>query len=287
MAFCPFIPVELNIESSVGLMSLFKQIPVGQKLAWGNGPGYGTNTSHRAEGWGKLLAAAKCLLHLSRFTSIPYPSHSKVYSFSDKKGLITTLQRRTTKYSKPYANSTLQPDWLTEEIHSTYRQAGLPDIEYSWVKGHQDSTTLYHSLSIEAQYNVTADQLADAFMETNQRSRPLSPVTASSNCCLSIKGKTIHGHYTEAIRDAASLPELYGYLRHKHKWPKETLQTVAWPWFSNAAKTYHHTDNHLMKLVYDQLPARHAKCKKTGQSWIPDTCRICGVEPETFEHLLK
>jgi hypothetical protein len=77
----------------------------GRKLAWGNGPGYGTNTSHRAEGWGQL-AAAKFLLHLSRFTSIPYPSHSKVYSFSDNKGLITTLQRRT-KYSKPYANSTL------------------------------------------------------------------------------------------------------------------------------------------------------------------------------------
>jgi hypothetical protein len=30
-----------------------------------------------------------------------------------------------------------------------------------------------------------------------------------------IKGATIHGHYTEAIRDASSLPELYGYLRKK------------------------------------------------------------------------
>jgi hypothetical protein len=42
-----------------------------------------------------------------------------------------------------------------------------------------------------------------------------------------------------------------------------------------------------MKLVYDQLPTRYVKNKKSGQSWVPETCQFCGVETETFEHLLK
>lgn len=124
-------------------------------------------------------------------------------------------------------------------------------------------------------------------MQTNSRYRPISPNTDSALCSLLIKGKTIHGHYIEAIRDAASLPELHGYLRQKYKWTKDTSNTIAWPWFKTAANNYQQTDNHLMKLVYDQLPTRYVKNKKSGQSWVPETCQFCGVETETFEHLLK
>jgi hypothetical protein len=104
---------------------------------------------------------------------------------------------------------------------------------------------------------------------------------------LFIKGISIHGHYIEAIRDAASLPELYGYLRKKFNWSRDTFRTISWKWFKSAAKTYTQSHNHLMKLVYDQLPTCHVKHKKSGQSWIPDNCRFCDLETETFEHLLK
>jgi hypothetical protein len=62
----------------------------GRKLAWGNGPGYGSNTSHRAEGWGKV-AVAKFLLHLSRFTATTYRKTLRISSFADNKGLIVLL----------------------------------------------------------------------------------------------------------------------------------------------------------------------------------------------------
>jgi hypothetical protein len=97
----------------------------------------------------------------------------------------------------------------------------------------------------------------------------------------------VNSHYITSIREAASVPELHGYLRRKYQWSKETLRTINWKWFKAAVSTYHHTDNHLMKLVYGHLPTRHVKGKKTGQSWIPDTCRYCEIEPETFDHLLK
>lgn len=258
----------------------------GRKLAWGKGPGYGTDTSHRAEGWGKL-AAAKFLYHLSKFTSTSYPDTTRIISYADNKGLISTLQQRL-RYTTTYPNITLKPDWdLTEEIYQTFTSSGINDITFSWVKGHQDKAKPIHELSVEAQFNIHADSLATEYMQSNSRHRPISPITNSARCSLTIKRNTIHGHYTEAIRDAASLPELYGYLRRKHQWTKDTFQTISWPWFTRAAKSYTHTDNHLMKLVHDQLPTRYTKCKKTGQSWIPETCRFCELEPETFEHLLK
>jgi hypothetical protein len=260
----------------------------GQKLAWGKGPGYGTDTSHRAEGWRKL-AAAKFLFHLSKFTGTPYSPSTRIISFADNKGLITTLCRRT-HYTTPYPNACLKPDWdLTEEIFQTYRSTDISQLTFSWVKGHQDSQKPLQQLAgaVEAQYNVTADQLSDEFMVANPRSRPLSPITHSARCTLIIKGATIHSHFTKAIRDASSLPELYGYLRAKFQLTKEIFQTINWTWFQTAACNYNHTDNHLMKLVYDQLPTRYTKSTKGGQSWLPVTCRFCDLEPETFEHLLK
>lgn len=124
-------------------------------------------------------------------------------------------------------------------------------------------------------------------MNLNSRPRPVSPIPDSARCSLLIKNTSVHGHYVEAIRDAASLPDLYGYLRKKFNWTRDTCNSISWPWFKSAAKTYHHTDNHLMKLVYDHLPTRQVKNKKSGQSWIPDTCKFCEIEPETFDHLLK
>jgi hypothetical protein len=132
----------------------------GQKLAWGKGPGYGTDTSHRAESWGKL-SAAKFLYHLSRFTRIPLPTTTRLISFADNKGLITTLQKRL-QYQTAYPNSCLKTVWdLTEEVVRTYHSTSIPNFAFVWVKGRQDATKPARQLPIEAQYNVLADQLAN------------------------------------------------------------------------------------------------------------------------------
>ena len=188
----------------------------------------------------------------------------------------------------PFPNTCLKSDWdLTEAIYLTYASTAIRFITYAWVKGHQDSNQPTRPLSTEAKFNVFADNLAAAYMTINFRHRPISPITESARCTLTIKGSSVNSHYTTSFREAASIPELHGYLRRKYQWSKETLRTINWKWFKAASSTYHHTDNHLMKLVYDHLPTRHVKCKKTGQSWLPDTCRYCEIEPETFDHLLK
>ncbi len=131
------------------------------------------------------------------------------------------------------------------------------------------------------------DGTSEALAATWTEERNVESLSGGGSKKSSTLEASVHAHYTEAIRDAASLPDLYGYLRGKYKWTKETLQTISWSWFKAAASIYHHTGNHIMKLVYNQLPTRYVKNKKSGQPWIPDSCQFCGHEPETFEHLLR
>jgi hypothetical protein len=257
----------------------------GQRLAWCSGPGFGPATSHRAECWGQL-SIARFLHHLPKFSSMTYPQHLQIVPMTDNQGLITSLTKRNA-YSTPYPNATLQPDWdLIEEIYTTYKHLNIAHVRYIWIKGHQDSDTPYDELSIPAQFNVDADQLAGEFLEIHPNPRPVSPLVPKARCILQVRDKTVHGHYTENIREAASLYDLYGYLRHKYKWTRQVIHNIKWEWFRLAANNYSQTDNHLTKLVYDQLPTQAHKSKQGGQKWLSPNCRLCHQEPETFDHLL-
>ena len=258
----------------------------GQRLAWCSGPGFGPATSHRAECWGKL-SVARFLHHLPKFSSMTYPQQLSIFSMADNLGLVTSLIKRS-EYSTPYPNITLQPDWdLIEEIYTTYQHLHISNVTFKWIKGHQDSDTPYEELSIPAQFNVDADRLAEEYMEANPNRRTISPMVPSARCLLQLRNDTIHGHYTDKLREAASLPDLFGYLRHKYQWTKQAIQNIQWEWFRLASKNYPHTDNHLMKLVYDHLPTQAYKSKQGGQTWLSPNCRHCQQEPETLDHLLR
>ena len=206
---------------------------------------------------------------------------------ADNLGLVTSLIKRS-DYSTPYPNITLQPDWdLIEEIYTTYQHLHISNVRFKWIKGHQDSDTPYEELSIPAQFNVDADRLAEEYMEANPNRRTISPMVPSARCLLQLRNDTIHGHYTDKLREAASLPDLFGYLRHKYQWTKQAIQNIQWEWFRLASKNYPHTDNHLMKLVYDHLPTQAYKSKQGGQTWLSPNCRHCQQEPETLNHLLR
>ena len=147
---------------------------------------------------------------------------------ADNKGLVTSLAKRG-EYSTPYPNATLQPDWdLIEEIYTTYQHLDIAKVRFQWIKGHQDSDTPYDELPIPAQFNVDADRFATEYMETNPNERRISPLVPSAKCLLQIRNSTIHGHYTEKIREAASIHDLFGYLRHKYDWSKQITKAIQW-----------------------------------------------------------
>jgi hypothetical protein len=152
------------------------------------------------------------------------------------------------------------------------------------VKGHQDDHHKYDSLPVTAQYNIRADELADIYMELCNPSHLLSPLLPAARCNFAIGGITQQGHYTKVIRHQVALPSLYEYLRGRHHWRKGIEHSIAWESFQEAANNYHQTDNHLMKLVYDKLPA--GKQKSVAAKYVPAACRHCEA-PETFDHIMR
>jgi hypothetical protein len=182
-------------------------------------------------------------------------------------------------------NSTLAPDWdITEEIHATLEEIKLTNQAFKWVKGHQDDDTSYDALPVDAKYNVEADDLADQFMQQYGKPRMISPLLPAAKCTLQIGTTTRCAHFTKAIRQAVALPELFAYLATKYTWSPSTHADVDWDTLQAAANNYQASDNHLLKLVYDQLPTRKHKSK--SESWVQSQCRHC-THPKTFYHLMQ
>jgi hypothetical protein len=216
-----------------------------------------------------------------------YPTSLNIMSIADNKGLVTTLAKRS-EYTAPYPNTTLQPDWdLIEEIYSTYQSLSIASVRFTWIKGHQDKDAAYDELPVAAQYNIDADHLAEEYIDAHPHERPLSPLVPAARCLFQLRNETIHGHYNNKIREAASIPDLHRYLRRKHNWNNQTTRNIQWEWFRLAANNYSHTDNHLTKLVYEQLPTQAHKSKQGGHTWLSPNCRHCNQALETFDHLLR
>ena len=84
----------------------------------------------------------------------------------------------------------------------------------------------------------------------------VSPLLPSTKCSLQIEHTTIQSHYSTTIRSAVAIPPLMQYLSEKTQWTQEISDDIDWESFEVAANNYNETDNHLLKLVYDQLPNR-------------------------------
>jgi hypothetical protein len=255
----------------------------GEILAVNYGPGIGVGTSHRAEGWGKLSGV--CFLkRLSEYTRLPFPPRLQLQTISDNEGLITRLKSRR-QSSVVYANSTLDADWdITEAIHTTIQHLQIPNHSYGWVKGHQDDHRSFDDLPVVARFNIRADELAEEYMLEYQPTHTLSPLLPACRCNFNIGPITHQGHYVREIRKTVALPALYAYLRRHNGWPSDTESEVEWDFFQEAADNYAASDNHLLKLVFDQLPT--LKHKSKSYEWVSSTCKHCD-QPESFDHLMR
>lgn len=246
------------------------------------GPALGNTSSHRAECTG-CLAGAVFLRRLQLFTGRSLHPCTPVVTMSDNKGMIDTLNERAT-YSEVYANSTLRSDWdLLEETHQTYASLCLRAHQYEWVKGHQDSSTSFTSLPIEAQFNVQADRSAGYYsIMVESAPHPFTPLMAHSGCVLNTTTSSVHGKYSATLRREVAAPRFRHYLKEKHGWSEEVFNEVDWPAFRVAARNYVSTDVHLLKLVHDLLPTRQHKAR--FQPWLSASCLHCNM-PETLTHL--
>jgi hypothetical protein len=91
-------------------------------------------------------------------------------------------------------------------------------------------------------------------------------------------------NYPIAIRHSAAEPRYSEYLTRKHQWHPSTYRCIDWRAFRMAARTYHSSEVHLLKLVHDQLPTRSHLSK--FQPWTVPNCHHCGAR-DTIDHLQR
>ena len=223
-------------------------------LAEHAGAGFGAPTSHRAEGWG-MLSGALFIHHLYQFVQIhelPPLDTIPITFLSDNNGLVQRITQRL-QYKHCYPNATLTPDWdLVEQISQTI--AALPNKHSSveWVRGHQDESEA--ELSVEAIYNIRADELAGAFPLDHREQNSACPLLPVEKCRLVLDSAIIQGHYNKAIRETYTLTAYYAYLEQRHGWTNIQRQQVDWISFQRAASNTLYSPVQLLKLVHDKLP---------------------------------
>jgi hypothetical protein len=104
---------------------------------------------------------------------------------TNNQGLIGHIMT-SLAYEAPYPNSTLSADWdVVNEIVTTLQK--MP-IQHSFLhgKGHQDETTEYADLPLDAKLNVDADAEAGKYRHNYPEPRPRVPWLPSNPAQLHI-----------------------------------------------------------------------------------------------------
>jgi hypothetical protein len=191
-------------------------------------------------------------------------------------------ERRT--YSYVYPNATLQPDYdLIEEIHQVHKSYNIVPT-FRWVKGHQDAKKPYEELSIDAQLNVTADELATAYRDQYGRYEPFVPVNHISQANITIQGRTLTSHYTETLHNGATEAPYLQYVQNKFGWSNTIVNDIHWHGFAQAVNQLDHLQTFIVKLCNDLTPCGSELHRRDSEH--NPACVLCGAE-ETQCHILR
>ena len=262
----------------------------GKKLVSGNGQGYGQTSSHRAESYGMVAVTAM----LSMWEQYVGAKDIKVQLWCDNKGLVQRVnQRRGYDYS--YTTTTLAPDWDTvEQVYHHINNMQM-EVHLQHVKGHQDredtttTTEKKKKLSVEAQLNITADELAgdlsatigSVSLETTEAIIPLLPCTGA---LVDLSTGTITGHYSTMLRLYNSEEQLKKYIEEKNQWDDQTSKNVDWVLLRKHLRKHSYQNIWSMKYIHDLLPT--AKIRNRYNNKESAACSACSCKQETWQHVL-
>jgi exonuclease III len=265
----------------------------GERVVTCMGPARGPRpSSYRAEGYG-LLSFLLFLRHVAAFTSKHEPWLGTIGT--DSKSLLQTLKghdrsQPTPQYEFPLRINgdsvtldALSPDWdvLIEIQHALHN---LPDIKLQFIKGHQDRKVRFERLSLMAQLNVEADDMATMYQTTYGGDRPFVPMTTRTRAHLVTSRGTITSRYPEAIRNAYTGPALKLHIQNRNKWTDTTLHSINWLTHGNALRNHISQRLHFSKMVHDILPTA-SQLNKMDRG--KRCCPCCFHPHEDRDHIIR
>jgi hypothetical protein len=251
--------------------------PDGRQLAAGCGPCQGRGNSLRSEGAG-MLAATLFMALISH-----HMKHKiKAKCTSDNKELIRRLTEHK-QYDEPYLNATLASEYdIIEEIYETCKLYNI-NASYHWVRGHQDRTTTYKDLSLEAQLYVDADWCAGKYQDESDKYLSRCNILPSCPAMLSIRDISVTSNYKKQLIRAYTEPRYIEYLPNRFGWSDTIIGTIAWKCLALAARRINRSVL-MTKVCNDLLPT--AETLKRYQYQNSDRYILCD-KVETRDHMIQ
>jgi hypothetical protein len=225
--------------------------PEGQRLAKCSGLVHGDDpSSFRSEATG-LLAVLLFLLHLRIFFDVTVDCRVTLYT--DNKGLVVVIPEITKLFQSSLVS--FRADWdLLQAITSTIQQISSLPIHVHHVKGHQDCSRDVASLSLLAQPNVEAYELATDFNAPLTTSLPETPFNPTTKIQLVVGRKTVTGHLRSRLRYQLHYQPLADLIRLRYKWTLTILWSVD---LKSSGLIYRSVYDHrtsVTKFIQEQLP---------------------------------
>jgi ribonuclease HI len=253
----------------------------GTRLISCNGPvASHQHTSYRSEGYG--LLSAHCFLQRTMQT-YELDSLKEVVIYCDNKSMV----RRSGTFPERwecYPNRTMDSEWdVLSQIWSTRRQDLAVPICH--IKGHQDRTTPYEELSLEAQLNVDADRLAEAYLETHpDDDYARAPLLPAGRCSLHLQTGTVSHHYKREVREARTRPAMEDYLETRNGWTVANRESIDWEAHRIAMNRLENHRPTLVKHMHDHLPVGHVVSRYNVK--YAKNCPSCDEPDETCHHMM-
>jgi hypothetical protein len=119
----------------------------------------------------------------------------------------------------------LIPEWdFLIEIRRTLHT--LPGVKLVYVNGHQDQKKAYQNLSLMAQLNVDADDMANEYQEEYGRAHPDALMATHTGVFLVFPEGTKTAKYVPDIRCRATQSPLRKYIQRKNNFDNQTMPIV-------------------------------------------------------------
>jgi hypothetical protein len=265
---------------------------LGERSAEGMGPAPGAApNSYRSEAYG-MLAMLCFLKRLAEFTYQHEPWQGALAT--DSLSLVDTVLGIKRKLTPTEAAASepepvqlpldpLSPEWdLIVNIRRLFRE--MPGLSLEHVRGHQDRRVNYQQLSLMAQLNVDADEMANHFQREFGALRPHALLTADAGVHLITPKGTVTTNYKTTIRLQASYGPLLAHLQARNGWNTNTTDRINWKAHATCLHQRMKRRAHFIKLVQGILPTNHSQHRHDPSR---RGCPACTCPDEDWAHILR
>ena len=231
-------------------------------------------TSLTTEMYG-LLCTTLLVFCLCKYDKATIPSNITVQIYCDNKQAVTMCSNKN-----PCLNisETLQAEYDLQLLIQQVAQACYVNIEFQWIKGHQDElkcgTKIYGPFSKVVQANIDMDKFASTAASKSEHTFIKRPTFNTTKMSIYNEANEYVTDLQEQLTTNLRHNDLWLYLMRKNKWNEEIMKTIHWTALETTLQKYQpQYQTKIMQLMHDwQYTGDRKILFKDGDGKCPMNC---------------